>query len=156
MEASKEDLTLLHKILPPRLEDAGLEDCALPSHSIHQAFLKAASAVGCVSDPGVDESPPSDAVVGVEPEIRPVGPCTTEKGGAWVGDGGDVVVVGERNEEDNEKKDDVVVVGGDGGSGSCVDGLKGLDVKDKDKEREIDEDDDQKKKKPTLIEDDVI
>ncbi|XP_022714983.1 uncharacterized protein LOC111274531 [Durio zibethinus] len=36
---------LLEKILPPRLEDAGLEDCALPPDSIHEAFLKAASAV---------------------------------------------------------------------------------------------------------------
>ncbi|XP_031388302.1 uncharacterized protein LOC116201273 [Punica granatum] len=37
---------VLAEILPPRLEDAGLEDCALPLDSIHEAFLKAATAVG--------------------------------------------------------------------------------------------------------------
>ncbi|OMO54107.1 hypothetical protein CCACVL1_28066, partial [Corchorus capsularis] len=47
MEATRgqESTGLLDKILPPRLEDAGLEDCALPPDSIHEAFLKAASAV---------------------------------------------------------------------------------------------------------------
>lgn len=37
---------IMDEILPPRLEDAGLEDCALPVESIREAFLKAASAVG--------------------------------------------------------------------------------------------------------------
>ncbi|KAK4761098.1 hypothetical protein SAY87_005991 [Trapa incisa] len=36
----------MDEVLPPRLEDAGLEDCALPVESIHEAFLKAAIAVG--------------------------------------------------------------------------------------------------------------
>ncbi|KAL7607022.1 hypothetical protein Lser_V15G20018 [Lactuca serriola] len=34
--------SLLDKIKPPLLEDAGLEDCALPSDSIQEAFPKAA------------------------------------------------------------------------------------------------------------------
>nr|KAJ0214318.1 hypothetical protein LSAT_V11C400219520 [Lactuca sativa] len=35
--------SLLDKIKPPLLEDAGLEDCALPSDSIQEAFPKAAT-----------------------------------------------------------------------------------------------------------------
>ncbi|KAE8705137.1 Sulfite exporter TauE/SafE family protein, putative isoform 1 [Hibiscus syriacus] len=46
----RESTGLLDEILPPRLEDAGLEDCALPPDSIHEAFLKAASAVNSRSD----------------------------------------------------------------------------------------------------------
>ncbi|BBN10493.1 hypothetical protein MPTK1_5g03980 [Marchantia polymorpha subsp. ruderalis] len=34
---------------PPRLEDAGLEDCALPAHAIQEAFRRAAGAVRNVS-----------------------------------------------------------------------------------------------------------
>ncbi|KAE8674109.1 hypothetical protein F3Y22_tig00111769pilonHSYRG00409 [Hibiscus syriacus] len=41
----RESTELLDKILAPCLEDAGLEDCALPPDSIHEAFLKAASAI---------------------------------------------------------------------------------------------------------------
>uniref|UniRef100_A0A803LEN1 Uncharacterized protein n=2 Tax=Chenopodium quinoa TaxID=63459 RepID=A0A803LEN1_CHEQI len=136
MEVTGENLTLLHKIRPPNLEDAGLEDCALPPDSIKEAFLKAASAVGsraasvfagddeeinggCVSDPWIEKHAPSDALVGVEPEKSPPGACAAEKGGALVGDGdaaADVVVVGEKNGE--EVEDEVVIVGGkDGGEG---------------------------------------
>ncbi|KAK2988440.1 hypothetical protein RJ640_022277 [Escallonia rubra] len=46
MEATAEAVAgLLEKIRPPRLEDAGLEDCVLPPESIKEAFLKAATAV---------------------------------------------------------------------------------------------------------------
>ena len=41
-----EELTgLLNKILPPYLEDARLEDYALPPDSIKEVFFKVASAV---------------------------------------------------------------------------------------------------------------
>lgn len=41
-----EELTgLLNKILPPYLEDASLEDCALPPDSIKEVFFKVASIV---------------------------------------------------------------------------------------------------------------
>ncbi|KAL2928528.1 Hypoxanthine-guanine phosphoribosyltransferase [Bienertia sinuspersici] len=106
MERSKDDLALLPKFRPPRHENADLEVCALPPGSIHQAFME---------PPVLDELPPML-------ENRLIGPCAAKKGGARVRDCGDVVVVRERNEDKSEKKDDVVVVGG---SGSCVDALKG-------------------------------
>ncbi|KMT00812.1 hypothetical protein BVRB_9g220880 [Beta vulgaris subsp. vulgaris] len=168
MEFTEENLNLLHKIRPPNLEDAGLEDCALPPDSIHQAFLKAATAVGsraatilagkddisdastCVDDPWGEIPAPKDDLVGIEPEIKPPGPCATVKGGGLVGNGEstkDVVVVGERNEEDEV----VVVDGGEcGEGGDCVDGLRGLEIKEKDEERE--NDDEHGEKKPTLVE----
>ncbi|GAB4842229.1 hypothetical protein Ancab_012187 [Ancistrocladus abbreviatus] len=78
MEATREELGLLAKIRPPRLEDA-----ALPLDSIKEAFFKAASAVsssaasvlfpeegedeerGCVNDLWqTTKSPTSDAVKG--------------------------------------------------------------------------------------------
>ena len=87
MEATRggESTGLLDKILPPRLEDAGLEDCALPPDSIHEAFLKAASAVnsraatllhsddedevepGCVDDPFPDNRKCSSDILASPP-----------------------------------------------------------------------------------------
>uniref|UniRef100_A0A7C9CHZ6 Uncharacterized protein n=1 Tax=Opuntia streptacantha TaxID=393608 RepID=A0A7C9CHZ6_OPUST len=159
MEAAGEDLGLLTKIRPPCIEDAGLEDCALPPHSIQEAFLKAAAAVGsraisvliddeddrgCVNDPGTEKSPPSDALVGLAPEGRVPGPCATEKSGALGGNGvSGSDVKGARIEEEMEKKDELVVVGGgvDDGDGAedCVDGLRGLKIKEKTEEREDEE-----------------
>lgn len=170
MEAAGEDLGLLSKIRPPPLEDAGLEDCALPLDSIQEAFLKAAAAVGsraasmfidddaddrgCVNDPWTEKSPPSDALVGIAPESGVPGPCATEKGGALGGNvesGSDVK--GARNEGEMEKKDEVVVVGGgNGGDGGedCVDGMRGLKIKEKAEERE--DEDGEGDEKPTLVE----
>ncbi|GAB4842216.1 hypothetical protein Ancab_012174 [Ancistrocladus abbreviatus] len=175
MEATREEHSLLDKIRPPRLEDAGLEDCALPPDSIKEAFFKAASAVssrtasvlfheegedeerGCVNDPWpTTRSPTSDAVVGLAPEANPPESCIAEKGGALIGErdgAGDLV--GERNaaeEEDENNKDEVVVVGGggqDGEFGKCVDGLQGLEIGGKGKREKKEENDE----KPTLIED---
>ncbi|KAH7565218.1 hypothetical protein JRO89_XS09G0166600 [Xanthoceras sorbifolium] len=131
MEATKEGTGLLDNILPPRLEDAGLEDCALPPDSIKEAFLKAASAVKsrastlfqdddddparCVDDPWpVAAKDDSDTVVGVPPVPEAPGPCGVVKGGGVVEDGVDkVVVVG--GGEEKEGGDEVVVVGGGGG-----------------------------------------
>ncbi|XP_062013075.1 uncharacterized protein LOC133729552 [Rosa rugosa] len=142
MEATTEEQqpgTLVHHILPPRLEDAGLEDCALPPDSIKQAFLKAATAVksratslftddeeeeeeeDCVRDPW-------PAVVGAVTEGNPPGAC-----------GGDEVVVG----GEEEKRDKVVVGGEDvrevGGDKACVDGLVGLEIEEKKNEGKNDE-----------------
>ncbi|KAM0938381.1 hypothetical protein DsansV1_C23g0177601 [Dioscorea sansibarensis] len=51
------------EILPPRLEDAGLEDCALPPDAIREAFARAAdslkSRLTITSD--ADESDDNDA-----------------------------------------------------------------------------------------------
>ncbi|CAN6217384.1 unnamed protein product [Urochloa humidicola] len=118
-------------IRPPRLEDAGLEDCALPPESIAEAFSLAAAAVysrlarfplsddeedeeeGCASTPRgggcVDEAvpargavPDADALVG---------------GGAVTGDADAVVVVGGGRGDECE---DAVVVGG---LGEALDGV---------------------------------
>lgn len=63
-----------HEILPPRLEDAGLEDCALPLESIQEAFLKAAAASLRDSSPSTsdDEAETEDLV-----EFRDPADCTS-------------------------------------------------------------------------------
>ncbi|KAJ1388776.1 hypothetical protein SESBI_38867 [Sesbania bispinosa] len=164
----EEQSGLLHQILPPRLEDAGLEDPALPPESIHQAFLKAAAAVksraasmfsdeddaDCVNDPWPTAKDASDTVVGIELENEPPGTCTVEKGREAVRDevkvgGGDV----------EEVVDEVVVgegvkLGEDGEA--CVDELRGLGIKEKEDVKKpgvVDvEGEDEKDKKPTLAE----
>ncbi|KAM7486586.1 hypothetical protein LguiA_002595 [Lonicera macranthoides] len=95
MEATGTAEGLLETIRPPRLQDAGLEDCALPPDSIKEAFLKAATAVNsraasilspsgeeeldgdCVNDPWPSAGKLSDTLVGITPE----GACPVEKGG---------------------------------------------------------------------------
>ncbi|KAL1300927.1 hypothetical protein AAHE18_18G216300 [Arachis hypogaea] len=158
MESTKEQHGLLHQILPPRLEDAGLEDCALLPESIHQAFLKAAAAVksaaaifsddddetagDCVNDPWPAAAEgTSDAVIGIEPENELSGACTVEKG--------------------CEESDDEVKVSsgssceelncGEGEEEPCIDELKGLGIEDdakKNKKKTWEEEE----KKPTLTE----
>uniref|UniRef100_A0A1D1ZGY0 Ras-related protein Rab-4B n=1 Tax=Anthurium amnicola TaxID=1678845 RepID=A0A1D1ZGY0_9ARAE len=54
--AAADGLGPLEAIRPPRLEDAGLEDSALPPEAIQEAFLKAASSVPSrVINPGDDD-----------------------------------------------------------------------------------------------------
>lgn len=45
MEETADGLEPLEAIRPPRLEDAGLEDCALPPEAIQEAFFRAANSV---------------------------------------------------------------------------------------------------------------
>ncbi|EPS70839.1 hypothetical protein M569_03922, partial [Genlisea aurea] len=47
--------SFFRQLKPPRLEDAGLEDCALPPELIREAFLKAAAAVEPAVASTVDE-----------------------------------------------------------------------------------------------------
>ncbi|KAL9681083.1 hypothetical protein QQ045_012864 [Rhodiola kirilowii] len=75
MEAPPDQNPLLAEIRPPRIEDAGLEDCALSPNSIREAFLKAATAVGSRyefdhgSDPTSDtESQPAPSSEASRPE----------------------------------------------------------------------------------------
>ncbi|XP_027344867.1 uncharacterized protein LOC113857266 [Abrus precatorius] len=167
MESTKENSGLLHQILPPRLEDAGLEDPALPPESIHQAFLKAAAAVksrassifaadadeddaDCINDPWPTAKDASDAVIGIEPEIEPPGACTVERGCEAVADevrvGGDGVEV-----EDEVVVGEGVRLGED--KEPCVDELQGLDIKEKEEDvKKGGDEDDEKEKKPTLAE----
>ncbi|CAI0423092.1 unnamed protein product [Linum tenue] len=155
MEATKGKQGLLDQILPPRLEDAGLEDCALPPDSIKEAFLKAASAVksratsiftddtddggDCVQDPWPEAKDVSDAIVGAPPAagaadvlvgidegLDEQGSCVAEKGGGLVEDGRDEVVVGGGEIEEKER-----------GKG-CVDG-GGLNKEKKDQNGDDDD-----------------
>ncbi|KAK2654839.1 hypothetical protein Ddye_014695 [Dipteronia dyeriana] len=160
MEATKEGTGLLNNILPPRLEDAGLEDCALQPDSIKQAFLRAASAVSsrastlfhddddddpasCVDDPwpAAAKDAASDTVVGVSPVPEVPGPCGVLKGDGVV----------------EESEDKVVVVGGGdvekgkGGDG-FVEGLKGLSIEEEEEKKEKKEKEEKESEKPTLVE----
>ncbi|KAK8551226.1 hypothetical protein V6N13_119704 [Hibiscus sabdariffa] len=171
MEATKgrETTGLLDTILPPRLEDAGLEECALPPDSIQEAFLKAASVVksraatffhaddederGCVDDPLPDKGKCSDIL------ISP--PCPDMPDAVLVGGGSSEAVDGcvkEKGcgEEVGEVKD-VIIVGGDDGEGmvgkGCLDDeLKGLEIKDEEKKQDDDDESQREKEKPILVE----
>lgn len=152
---------------PPRLEDAGLEDCALPFESIKEAFLKAATAVrsrtashddqGCSDDPWPTIGGATDDVVGVAPDLDHHSPCASRKGGNLPDIGKDNVDLG----VDKEAKDKVVgiEVGKEVGK-ACVDGLQGLEIADKSRDKKIyqkkeseDEDDDEKDgEMPILVE----
>ncbi|CAH8389022.1 unnamed protein product [Eruca vesicaria subsp. sativa] len=167
MEAAKERVGLLDKILPPALADAGLEDCALPPESIHEAFRKAADAVksraaslfehdeeegerGCVADPkpaskGSETKPipeASDTIIVGGDDERDTGPCLVGKGN------GKLVESGQGGDE--------LVVAGERGEGmSCGDGLKGLDVEGVESSREEkdqSEEDEEEEMKPILVE----
>nr|KAJ0204480.1 hypothetical protein LSAT_V11C500276650 [Lactuca sativa] len=150
--------SLLDKINPPLLEDAGLEDCALHPDSIQEAFLKAATAVrshvfhdsddesegDCIEDPWPGNEFGGDRLVGITTETDPPGACAPKKGGELPEVIGDEVVIGEREG------------GGTGGADeaekSCVDGLRGLKMGDTDdkksetnKKLNEDEEDDEKR-----------
>lgn len=154
---------LLEKIKPPRLEDAGLEDCALPPESIKEAFLKAASAVrshaasilspsdddeaeDCLEDPWPTVAESSDTLVGIKPDTEPPGSCASEKGGRVPEVLGDDVKVGLSDGENVAADkllgpDDDVREEGE----SCVNELQGLKIK-KSKENE----DERESQRPTL------
>lgn len=142
---------IFEKIRPPRIEDAGLEDCALPPESIKQAFLKAASAVRssllsddedestCVHDPWEESS---DALVGITPENEAPGSCAGKKGGEVPERLGDQVVDGV-SDADVAKGDVVVGIGevSEGGE-CCVEEMKGLKIGEKtEKKHDVEESD---------------
>jgi len=169
MESTKEQSGIFDQILPPRLEDAGLEDPALPPESIHQAFLQAAAAVksraasifsstadtdddddGCVSDPWPASKEASDVFVGIDTENEPPGSCTVERGVEASADEVRVVGSGGCGGADD------VVVAGKGKLGedveACVDELQGLNIEDVEKDGEVRGNNDEENKKPTLAE----
>ncbi|XP_023523630.1 uncharacterized protein LOC111787807 [Cucurbita pepo subsp. pepo] len=143
MDAAEEHQSkpgLFDQILPPRLEDAGLEDCALPPDSIREAFFKAASAIKSTataflsSDDGDDSdgygvednwspiaSLPTDVVTGILPELDPPAACATDKGLKLPEFDVDGVVVGGMEERR--------------GKGCVVDVLEGLEVGDEAKKK---------------------
>ncbi|XP_065038414.1 uncharacterized protein LOC135673396 [Musa acuminata AAA Group] len=79
MDEEEERGAVLHEeaasfICPPRLEDAGLEDCALPPESIMEAFALAAISVGPRvdedgDDEGFGEAPDEDDASGAASEV---------------------------------------------------------------------------------------
>ncbi|CAN4088988.1 unnamed protein product [Withania somnifera] len=175
MELTKESESLLDKIRPPRLEDAGLEDCALPPESIKEAFLKAATAVRsmisasddedesqgqCVKTPSpVEDSTKDDALIGITEgiDVIPV-ECTTEKGGGGEVPGGTSDVVDVEG-VDKDLEDGGDLVGGaslpEGGQSCVVDELQGLEIGHKGGKiikNEVEEEDEEENEKPTLVE----
>ncbi|CAJ1951151.1 unnamed protein product [Sphenostylis stenocarpa] len=167
MESTEEQSGMLHQILPPRLEDAGLEDPALPPESIHQAFVQAATAVkaraasifsstadtdddddGCVYDPLPTSKDAYDALVGIESENEPPGSCTVER---KFEDGADEVKVvgGGCGSTDDVVVEGEVKLGED--VEPCVDELQGLIIKDGEKGGNVGEENEENKK-PTLVE----
>ncbi|KAJ6706361.1 hypothetical protein OIU79_010908 [Salix purpurea] len=107
MEATKEGSGLLDRIVPPRLEDSGLEDCALPPDLIKEAFLKAASAVKSrATFIFSDEDESADYVQ--DPWLEKAKFASDKLvGGGVVEAGGDKVVVvgGDVEEIENERGD---------------------------------------------------
>ncbi|CAN6224173.1 unnamed protein product [Urochloa humidicola] len=110
-------------IRPPRLEDAGLEDCALPPESIAEAFSLAAAAVSS----RLARFPLSDDEEGEDEEE---GRSPAPRGGGCVDDavpargavpGADALVDG--GEVTGGGADAVVVVGGGRGGGGCEDAV---------------------------------
>ena len=177
MEATEEKGGgLLHHIIPPRLEDAGLEDCALQPDSIKEAFLMAATAVksraasiltsdededsdgDCVRDPwppaAKDRS--DDVEIGGLPDAESPGAYIAEKGGGDLDLGGDKVVDGGGDEKGNDEVVDGSVEVENGGK-ACVEGLAGLEIDQKKGKKknggddEDDEDGEGEKERPILV-----
>ncbi|XP_010249721.1 PREDICTED: uncharacterized protein LOC104592194 [Nelumbo nucifera] len=159
MEATGEE-SLLKAIRPPRLEDAGLEDCALSAEAIKEAFLRAANSLRsgassiltdnprededqeddddvCIQDPGPSGGILSDKLVGVWPapeHPRPCGSGINEGGGLpeVLGDEAAVDITDAMNS--GKDLDGDRVLGAEvpeGGGKSCVDGLQGLKIEEK-------------------------
>lgn len=133
--------SLLDTTQAPRLEDAGLEDCALPPDSIQEAFLKAATAVRsrifhssddesegeCVNDPWPGNGSSGDKLVGITAEADRPDACAPKKGRELPVFGDEVVVGGREGMTDKVVEPDVP----DAAEKSCVDGLQGLEIGDK-------------------------
>ncbi|KAK9148813.1 hypothetical protein Scep_007570 [Stephania cephalantha] len=101
----EEEKDLLTAIKPPRVEDAGLEDCALSPESIKEAFFKAANSIrSSWPSPNQDKDAKlSDTLIGIAPTSDPGGPCGNEIGGGIpevLGDEVAVGISGAQNEED--------------------------------------------------------
>eukprot|EP00252_Welwitschia_mirabilis_P014167 TRINITY_DN31212_c0_g1_i1.p1 TRINITY_DN31212_c0_g1~~TRINITY_DN31212_c0_g1_i1.p1 ORF type:complete len:171 (+),score=40.76 TRINITY_DN31212_c0_g1_i1:28-540(+) len=155
-------------IVPPRLEDAGLEDCALSIDGIKEAFSKAAEAFksrvcisqddtdDCLEDSGPSNGEWSDALQG-NAEIPAVhgDSCAGSRVDGVLQEGRDELL-GFREENAENYSDEII----DGVSaeevekrGSCVQGLEGLGASEKRDEVNQDEDvEGRDKTPPTLVE----
>lgn len=136
---------LLDTIKPPRLEDAGLEDCALPPEAIEEAFLKAANSIKCraaaILYPRDDDTDSIDHLDGLEPsngEIKdmllgiPSGgmePCGTQKIDGIPEMSSDQVLIGKENAEASDRLLGLEIP--DNEEKACVEGIQGLEIGEK-------------------------
>jgi hypothetical protein len=104
-------------IRPPRLEDAGLEDCALPPESIAEAFSLAAMAVSS-RFPRLSLSDDEDEDDAEDGPLAPRGGCVDDAG-STCGTIPDALVGAGAGREGGA--DEVVVVGGSGSGGGGSD-----------------------------------
>ncbi|KAG9456082.1 hypothetical protein H6P81_000590 [Aristolochia fimbriata] len=161
MEATEGDQ--LKMIRPPSLEEAGLEDCALPPEAIKEAFAKAASSVksraaslfsageekepgDCVQNPAPTVGELKDSLIGMS--ARPGKSCGAAEKGRLTEVWGDKVVPGVESGGSSDKVLGAEVPAERGGR-ACVDGLRGV--------RKVDEggyetDDEGEREKPILAE----
>ncbi|PIA29377.1 hypothetical protein AQUCO_06000031v1 [Aquilegia coerulea] len=167
---AKEEKGILGNIRAPRLEDAGLEDCALSPKSIKEAFFKAANSIryfvtnddeeeeeeekSCVQDPRSTDFKSDDSLIGISPAPDPPGPCGNEKGfsvnGGLMGDEVGVGVKGVIEDEGFDK-----LLGSDevtDDKKACVDGLEGLKINGDEKRGVQNDEDDEKDDEPILVE----
>ncbi|URE05956.1 hypothetical protein MUK42_21013 [Musa troglodytarum] len=98
-------------ICPPRLEDAGLEDCALPPESIMEAFALAAISVGPrVDDEGFGEAPDEDSASGAASAVvggGGVGVVASDGLAVLGGEDSDLVEKKTAKEYEDEEKEEI-------------------------------------------------
>ncbi|ERN15613.1 hypothetical protein AMTRI_Chr03g145010 [Amborella trichopoda] len=149
----REEESVILKMAPPRLEDAGLEDCALSLESIKLAFAKAADSLKSQAiDPSDDGQDVPDSLQDVpldeeegNPNPKSCGnriPIVPEQDS-----GHDSLLIGS-NTVEVEDGDDLLEPGlpGSEEGRACVEGLQGLDIKERERERKI-----KKKKKKRFL-----
>ncbi|KAI3977446.1 hypothetical protein MKX01_000359 [Papaver californicum] len=158
MEATNEEGSLLSSIRPPKLEDAGLEDCALSHDCIKEAFFKAANSLKSLGRTDLDSEDEEetdvlkgelglpDSLIGVKPvSDPPASSCSNEKGNGLPEVIGDEACVGGDGSEISEKESNRILglnVPQGKKEDACIDGLQGLKIHDNDNEDD-DEDDDE-------------
>ncbi|KAI3992688.1 hypothetical protein MKX01_008010 [Papaver californicum] len=167
MEAINEEGSLLSSIRPPRLEDAGLEDCALSHDSIKEAFFKAANSLKSWGRTYIDSEDEEesdvqkgelglpDSLIGVKPASDPpASSCSNEKGNGFPEVIGDEVCVGGDGNDISEKESDRILglnVPRGKKEDACIDGLQGLKIHD-DKNEDDDDEGEGESENPILVE----
>nr|ABK26319.1 unknown [Picea sitchensis] len=137
---------IITSIIPPRLEDAGLEDCALSAEGIKEAFLRAAEAMKskasnvfhdgeCIEDTGSSNGEWTDSLEEnsrIPNEADESQSCVGSRVGGLVEEGTDKLVDLGSNEVQDEVIDAQLSVKHPGEDGACVQGLEGME-EDKDR-----------------------
>lgn len=149
---------IITSIIPPKLEDAGLEDCALSAEGIKEAFLKAAEAVKtkashvfhdgeCIEDAGPSNGEWTDFLEGnsqIPTEPDESQSCAGSRVGGLVEEGRDKLIdLGDKEVQD-EVIDAQLSIKCPGEGGACVQGLEGL-------EDDVDRADNREEEGPTPV-----